>query len=56
MNESLFIITTIDVRLAQKINKTNSITIPSFFNLVYEKFVQLFTKHNLYDSITNDHQ
>ena len=53
-NENSSITITIDVRSVQKIKKTSNMTIPSFPNLAYEKFVQLLTKHNLSDSVAND--
>ncbi len=47
-------ISMIDVRSAQIVQKTNHSTLLSFPNPAYKAFVQLLTKHHLSDSITND--
>ncbi len=44
----------IDVRLAQKVQEIDSNSTPTFSNLTYEAFIQLVTKHKLFDSVTND--
>ncbi|CAI2188345.1 15991_t:CDS:2, partial [Funneliformis geosporum] len=54
MDESSSILTTVNIRSAQKVQVTNNTMLPSFPNPAYKAFVRLIIKHHFSDSVVND--
>ncbi|CAI2193413.1 10007_t:CDS:2, partial [Funneliformis geosporum] len=51
IDESSSILTTVNIRSAQKVQVTNNTMLPSFPNPAYKAFVRLIIKHHFSDSV-----